>query len=278
MTTSYTQILVHLDAGRRITEAVMCGRRLAQEQGAALAALDVTRPALVSVPVVGELGALTGAALADLDAQRRKAVRTTFDAAMSGPGPAAQFGEICELQMAGAFAQQALYADLLVLSQPHPDLGPGEAPRDFNELVLAASGKPALILPAVGPLPQAFATLAIAWKPTRETAHAVAGAMPLLQRAAQVHVVTWGPDEDEDEGGVLDLDRYLNLYGVTARWHRRGEEPGDLGELLLSQAFDLGADLLVMGCYGHGRAREWMLGGVSRTVLRSMTLPVLMAH
>ena len=76
----------------------------------------------------------------------------------------------------------------------------------------------------------------------------------------------------------LNLDGYLRLHGVAAQWHHRGEEPAELGELLLSQAFDLGADLLVMGCYGHGRAREWMLGGVSRTVLRSMTLPVLMAH
>ena len=51
-----------------------------------------------------------------------------------------------------------------------------------------------------------------------------------------------------------------------------------MGDLLLSRAFDLDADLLVMGCYGHSRAREWVLGGTSRTVLQSMTLPVLMAH
>jgi nucleotide-binding universal stress UspA family protein len=275
MAISYKQILVHLDAGRRMTEAVTCGRRLAQEQGAALAAIDVARPALVSVPV-GDIGVVTAAALAELDEEHRKFVRKTFDAAMAGPGPAAQYGELCELPMAGAFAQQALYADLLVLSQPDPELGPGEAPRDFNELVMAASGKPVLILPAVGALPQSFGNIVIAWKPTRESAHAVAGAMPLLQRATQVHIVAWGAGVDES--GPLDLDRWLELHGVAARWHRRAEEPADVGELLLSQVFDLGADLLVMGCYGHGRAREWMLGGVSRTVLRSMTLPVLMAH
>lgn len=276
MTTSYKQILVHLDAGRRIAESVTCARRLAQEHDAALAALDVTRPALASMPVVAGMGAVPAAALVELDDRQRNHVRRAFDAAMSGPGPAAQYGEISELPMAGAFAQQALYADLLVLNQPDLELGPGEAPRDFNELVLAASGKPALILPAVGPLPQAFATIAIAWKPTREAAHAVAGAMPLLQRAANVHVLAW--NGAAAEAAPLDLDGYLKLHGVTARWHRRSEEPGELGDLLLSQVFDLGADLLVMGCYGHGRAREWMLGGVSRTVLRSMTLPVLMAH
>ena len=60
--------------------------------------------------------------------------------------------------------------------------------------------------------------------------------------------------------------------------HRGGRAGHDLGELLLSLAADLQADLLVMGCYGHGRAREWLLGGVTRSVLQSMTLPVLMAH
>jgi nucleotide-binding universal stress UspA family protein len=65
---------------------------------------------------------------------------------------------------------------------------------------------------------------------------------------------------------------------VDAVWHRHGAEPQALGELLLSRVCDLEADLLVMGCYGHSRAREWVLGGTSRTVLRSMTVPVLMAH
>ncbi|WP_332813567.1 universal stress protein [Ramlibacter sp.] len=273
--TTYKQILVHLDAGRRIGEAVQCARRLAEEQGADLAALDVAQPALVALPAVADLGATTLASMAAIDAERRKHVREAFDAAMVGTGPAARYGQLAELPMAGAFAQQALYADLLVLSQPDPGGGAGEAPRDFNESVLAASGKPALILPAVGPLPQTFASIAIAWKPTRESALAVAGAMPLLERAAQVHVLAWGV---EDEPGPLDLDNYLKLHDVPVRWHRRTDEPADLGELLLSQVFDLGVDLLVMGCYGHGRAREWVLGGVSRTVLRSMTLPVLMAH
>ena len=122
-------------------------------------------------------------------------------------------------------------------------------------------------------------TVVIAWKPTREAARAVSAAVPLLQRARRVHVMAWGEDEEQVTGARLDLDGYLKLRGVEPVWHREGgEEPADLGDLLLSRAFDLEADLLVMGCYGHSRAREWVLGGTSRTVLRSMTLPVLMAH
>jgi len=73
--------------------------------------------------------------------------------------------------------------------------------------------------------------------------------------------------------------RYLQRHGVAAQSQRQhGRAPRELGEALLSQAADLQADLLVMGCYGHGRAREWALGGVTRTVLQAMTLSVLMAH
>lgn len=276
MTSSYRQILVHLDIGRRIAEAVTCARRLAQEQGAALAALDVAQPALVALPAMVDLGPAMAAALAEGDEERRRLVRNAFDTAMAGSGPAARFGQLCDMPMAGAFAREALYADLLVLSQPHPDLGPGEAPADFNEAVLAATGKPALILPALGSIPAGFDTIAIAWKPTREAALAVGGALPLLQRATQVHVLSWSTEAGPQ--GPLGLDGYLQLHGVNARWHHRGEEPRDLGELMLSQAYDLSADLLVMGCYGHARAREWLLGGVSRTVMESMTLPLLMAH
>jgi nucleotide-binding universal stress UspA family protein len=121
-------------------------------------------------------------------------------------------------------------------------------------------------------------TAVIAWKPTREAALAISAAMPLLQRARRVHVLVWGREDAGEGGHLLSLDGYLKLHGVDAVWHRHGAEPQALGELLLSRVCDLEADLLVMGCYGHSRAREWVLGGTSRTVLRSMTVPVLMVH
>ena len=102
--------------------------------------------------------------------------------------------------------------------------------------------------------------------------------MPLLQRARQVHVISWGAADETVGGAGLDLQSYLGQSGVQAIVHRQDNEPADVGELLLSSAFDLNADLLVMGCYGHSRAREWVLGGASRAVLQSMTMPVLMSH
>jgi nucleotide-binding universal stress UspA family protein len=144
--------------------------------------------------------------------------------------------------------------------------------------VIAASGKPAIVLPYAGLPPSVGETVVIAWKTTREAARAVGAAVPMLQRARVVHVLSW-TDEQEPVGGArLDLDGYLKLRGIEPIWHRESREPESVGELLLTRAFELEADLLVMGCYGHTRAREWVLGGASRTVLRSMTLPVLMAH
>jgi nucleotide-binding universal stress UspA family protein len=167
-----------------------------------------------------------------------------------------------------------------VLGQYDPeDSESAGVPFDFAELVMAGSGKAALVLPYAGATGAVAQTIVIAWKPTREAARAVSAAVPLLQRARRVHVLAFGDAEEQVIGARLDLDGYLKLRGVDAVWHREGgAEPGDVGDLLLSRACDLEADLMVMGCYGHSRAREWVLGGTSRTVLRSMTLPVLMAH
>jgi nucleotide-binding universal stress UspA family protein len=143
---------------------------------------------------------------------------------------------------------------------------------------MAASGRPALILPYAATPARIGETIAIAWKPSREAARAVAAARLLQQRQRRVHIVSWTAPDEAVTGSRLDLPGYLQRHGVTAHWHSQGDEPEDVGELLLSRVFDLEADLMVMGCYGHNRAREWVLGGASRTVLRSMTLPVLMAH
>jgi nucleotide-binding universal stress UspA family protein len=80
------------------------------------------------------------------------------------------------------------------------------------------------------------------------------------------------------DAGQLDIAHYLQLHGNVPALHRLRASPSEAGDALLSLATDVDADLLVMGCYGHSRARELVLGGASRTVLQTMTLPVLMAH
>lgn len=279
MKESLTQLLVHLDSSPGAAQRLEVARRIAQSQGAAVTALYAVTPALLVVPFAPEAGASVAASLREIDDERRAGARAALDRSLATPGVHAAWAEVQDYPIVPAFARQALFADLLVLGQNDPSAPSPGVPFDFPESVMAASGKPALVLPYEGLPPTVGETVVIAWKPTREAARAVSAAVPLLQRARRVHVLSWTSEEEAIGGARLDLDGYLKLRGIEPVWHREGDgEPDYLGELLLTRAFDLDADLLVMGCYGHGRAREWVLGGTSRTVLRSMTLPVLMAH
>lgn len=280
MTATLKQLLVHLDATQATAHRLAAARRIADDHGAALAALYAASPSFVELPYAPELGPSLAASLVEVDEERRNRAAKAFDQAMAGPGTVASWAQTSEVPVIGAFAQQARFADLLVLGQrDRTDEAGAAVPPDFPEAVLVASGRPAIVIPSIGWTGAIGETVAIAWKDTPESARALAAAMPFLERASRVHVLTWGePGEPAVGGKQLDLDGYLRVHGIEASFHRGGPEPEAIGELLLSRAFDLSADLLVMGCYGHGRAREWVLGGASRTILQAMTLPVLMAH
>ena len=280
MNGSLAQLLVHMDALPNAQQRLEAARRLGQAQGAAVMTLYAVMPRFVQLPFAPEIGPGIAASLQDIDDQQRRLARSAFDQALATPGTAVEWAEIRDDPMMAAFAQQAFYADLMVLGQHDPSTDPSSGvPSDFAENVMLMSGKPALILPYAGLPPAVIGeTVVIAWKPAREAARAVSAAMPLLKRARRVVILSWSGDDEKVVGKRLDLRGYLRLNGVEASWQEQGNETSGLGELLLSRSFDLGADLLVMGCYGHSRAREWVLGGTSRTVLESMTLPVLMSH
>ena len=157
-----------------------------------------------------------------------------------------------------------------------------EVPDDFVPSVIMHSGKPALIVPATGHAlsGHAIKSALIAWNGSRESARALSAAWPFLASAQEVHVAMLGDTiVDEDPACRARLARYLGLHGIEPIWHvRQAPSPQGVGAALLSLAQDVKADLLVMGCYGHSRTREWVLGGATRTVLSNMSLPVLMAH
>jgi len=274
------QILVHLDGSRCSGERLALARRIGSEQGAVVAALYAVMPTLAVMPYSPVAGAGVATVVQEIDQNRRATAHAAFDSAMREPGCSVTWAEHIEAPIIRDFAQQALFADLLVLGQhDSADQAAPDVPQDFVESVIAASGKPAIVLPYTGYGGGPLKTVVIAWKETREAALAVEAALPLLRRASRVHVLEWAAEEQSAiKGERLDLDGYLHLHGVTAQRHRDFGQRSEMGEFLLSRCADLSADLLVMGCYGHSRAREWVLGGTSRTVLRSMTLPVLMAH
>ena len=130
-------------------------------------------------------------------------------------------------------------------------------------------------MPYIGVRTPSFGSVFVAWKESREAARALAAALPILCKAHTVQVAL-----DKAGGAYTDLlPQYLQRHGVQAQYQTMAADAGShAGELMLSMAADCNADLMVMGCYGHSRGRELVLGGASRTVLQSMTLPVLMAH
>jgi nucleotide-binding universal stress UspA family protein len=280
MNSSIRQVLAHLDLSDTCADRLAVARDIAGRCGAALTAMYAVTPSFLEVPFAGQVGPVVAGAFEELDRQRREKVRTVFEEAMRRPGVVAEWSETREFPVMNAFIEQAMHADLLVLGQREPGRDSDDGlPPDFNEAAVIGSGRPASLVPYTGWKSTLGRTVAIAWKPSRESARAVSAALPLLCKAERVHVLAWDePAPPSVSGHRLDLASWLHLHGVEAEFHREGGLPDALGDILLSRAFDLGADLLVMGCYGHSRVRELVLGGVTRTVFRSTTLPVLMAH
>jgi nucleotide-binding universal stress UspA family protein len=178
-------------------------------------------------------------------------------------------------------ALHARYADLTILGQLDPDGGDSELMRPRPEHVTLASGRPVLVVPYAGRYETVGRRVLIGWSATREAARAVNDAMPLLAGAEIVTVLTIDAREGPDAHGELpgaDISLHLARHGVKAEIERTVSAGIPAGDVLLSRAADLGADLLVIGAYGHSRMRELLLGGVTRSILQSMTLPVLMSH
>jgi nucleotide-binding universal stress UspA family protein len=272
-------LLVHMDGTPRSTARLELARGLAQQHRAHLTALFAAELEPADAPYMHVGGAVPVDEMREVRAAWRRKAKAWFDTATRGDADAT-WADLGTGAVAAGFAQQALYADLVVLGQ-HDGSDPqsGELPADFVESVILASGKPALVVPYAGEFRSIGQRVLIAWKPRAESARAVAAALPLLRDAAEVHVVTWAEAPGaEPAAPALGIERFLQLHGVKPVLHRYTEAPREVGELLLSRAADVGADLLVMGCYGHSRLREYMLGGVTRTVLQAMTVPVLMSH
>jgi nucleotide-binding universal stress UspA family protein len=178
-------------------------------------------------------------------------------------------------------ALHARYADLTILGQRDPDNDELAMMRPPPEQITFASGRPILTVPYAGRFENAGRRVLIAWNASREAARATADAMPLLKSAEAVTVMAVdphsGPDGHGDQPGA-DIALHLARHGVRAQIERTVSAGVPIGETLLSRAADLGADLLVMGAYGHSRIREMLLGGATRSILASMTIPVLMSH
>lgn len=267
-------ILLTLDTSAHSLDRLRLAAQLAETFDAQVSVLPSMLSALTRFPYAMNLAAEAVAVMQDLDGQALDKARALFK--QGAAGSTRLHWEEPLADGPWGVPRRALYADLLVLGQRDgKDPAAIDLPPDFLSTVLVESGRPALVVPYIGALAPVGRTVLIAWKESREAARAVAAALPWLRRASQVHAVCYDEEPDEPLNGLRD---YLKLQGVNVSVHSGGSEQGNAGVGLLSFAADVGADLLVMGCYGHSRAREWVLGGFTRSILETMTLPVLMSH
>ena len=205
--------------------------------------------------------------------------RPLLDGARVGGGTQIRWLESSSADTVETFCQQALYADLLVQGQHDPTAAvAGGEPAGFLESVLIATDKPALILPYEGKFETHSRNVVIGWNATPQAARAISAALPWLRSADRVHVLEAVDEPEQRHAGELDIAHYLRLHAIVPELHRHRVPLSDVGAALLSLSREVGADLLVMACYRHNRLRELMLGGASRSLLRTMTLPVLIAH
>ncbi len=274
----YKTILVHIDPGKRCAVRVDAAIRFAREHDAHLVALFAAAPFEPPGYVLAEMGA------AVIEAQKRAAEKAMAQAEGEFTKQASAAGlRNIEWRTASddpvdAMTLHARYADLAVIGQTDPSEGSNIA-ADFPERLVLAAGRPVLILPSAGRFPTIGKRILVAWSLSREATRAVTDAIPLLRLADAVHVMAVNPRRDE-HGDVpgADIGLYLARHGVRVQVKTDQGAEIDVGNELLSRAADLDADLIVMGGYGHSRVKEWVLGGATRTILASMTVPVLMSH
>lgn len=276
---SYRTILVSLDTGRPCPARVALAAQLAAEHGAHLTGLAPT--GTVFMPPDPSGGATGNYVQLSMEALRREAeaLAARFREQVAPLGLVSSEGRIDVEDPVLSVIVHARRADLVVVGQHEPQTDTG-IPADLPQQVLMHGARPVLVVPYAGvPTPAGRRVLA-AWNGSREAARALADALPLLRRADAVHLVEFlpaGSGTQPPGPPCIDILPWLARHGIAAE-AARVPTPIDTGNALLSQAADWAADLIVMGGYGHSRWRETVLGGVTRTVLRQMTVPVLMSH
>jgi nucleotide-binding universal stress UspA family protein len=202
-----------------------------------------------------------------------------FEASTKAAGVSAET-RMLEASLGGGatlFGGIARRFDLAVVGQAQREHGASEQ-QLMIEAALFESGRPLVVVPYIQKSGLKLDRVIVCWDAGRTAARAIADAMPFLERAKAVEVVIVAEDSKQEETAGDKMIAHLARHGISASAKHTPKGDISIENVILSYAADSGADLLVMGGYGHSRLREFILGGVTRGILASMTLPVLMSH
>ncbi|SAL02343.1 universal stress protein family protein [Caballeronia calidae] len=280
---SYKTILVHLDSSVRAHPRLETALQLAKRFDAHLIGLYA-----VFQPNARAFNVMAGSAgyyevQAAMRREQSGAIERLFHAELKRAGVTGQWIAPNE-QPDRAVSRHARCADLVVAGQDDPGDPESYIGDQFRENVVLSAGTPVLLVPYTGFFPSPGQYPMIAWDAGREAARAVHDALPFLKSCLCATIVTidthgTGGTPDGERIAGADIAACIARHGVKVEVASgTAGTDASAGDALLSRAADIGADLIVMGGYGHARWRELVLGGVTRTFLASMTVPVLMSH
>lgn len=280
MLPSFRDLLVHLDGGTGDEARLTYAEALATANTAHVSGAFIH---VEEMPVAAGFGGYdSGQILADLRAafekegdKRGVALKERMDK-LAVPTDLRRYDALPG-QATEALCTEARTADLTIMTRPY---GTDAGTPALAEAAIFGSGRGVVLLPDTGTPSATPDTVLIAWRNTPEAAHAVAAAMPFLTAAKSVVVAMVDEDGDPEQFGEepgADIARHLDRHGIAVEL-RNVTGWQNVAEALLHEAAQTGAGMLVMGGYGHSRLREWVTGGVTRDILSSAAIPVLMAH
>jgi nucleotide-binding universal stress UspA family protein len=276
-----TEIVLHVDESPRFAARLGIALALARRHDARVVGVfvqppppvyDIEMPSRILDDFLAQLADTRRAATAEVE----KAFRAQLDAA----GVASEW-RVHDGDPATALAVSSRYADIAVVSQAPPDSAAAVDPDAVPEGVILAASGPVLVVPHYGTYEKVGEHVLVAWDASAAAARAVRDALPLLAKAAKVTVLSVNPEKSYARHGEMpgaDIALHLARHGVPPETSVSYSDEIGVGDMILSRLADLGADLMVMGAYGHSRMRELLLGGVTRHILAHMTAPVLMSR
>ena len=273
-------LLVHVDGSNSSAARLAAAIRLAETHDAHLIGIFVkgapNLPSIASPEMTQEFMKIQEAYTAETAAL----AEAQFEAHAKASAAATEW-RVVSGDPVEQLALHGRYVDLVVAGQQDPQAADLPVLQDVPDRLILSVGRPVLVVPHVGEYPAMGGNVMVAWDASRLATRAVNDALPLLERAGKVNILAANPGTGATGHGDVpsaDIALHLARHGVNAEAHTITAEDMDIGNLLLSRAADFGADMIVMGAYGHRRLRELVLGGATRHMLKHMTVPVFMAH
>ena len=276
----YKTILVHVDSGPHAAERIELAARLAAAHEAHLVGTAMTGVSPSMYPVGGFDPVMVAAFPLEQLRNEAEHALDAFEARVRVTALGSFERRRIDEEAGMGLCLQARYCDLVVIGQTPAADGPALLRSGVPEYVLLHCARPVLVVPALGAPGPLGDKVTVAWNGSTNALRAITSAIPLLRRARQVQLVVINPAHDGTMHGEIpgaDIGLYMARHGVRVEVCALDSD-SDAGPALLKHAADNGADLIVMGAYGHSRFREILLGGATRSALLTSGLPLWMAH